>query len=373
MAANVPQAPRSGPVIDTSSLPIEAELERVVPLRVRATDDISGLRSIEVFINGTLVQAPQLLEGQQTAQVNFGYIPTTLTPVTIIVRSTAIDDRTSQVVHIFNVVEASPDGPEAVVGFDLPIAENDDPFDLALEFGVCPTRLVQANPGLGAIQPGDSILIPTEGSLSPTNYEECASIGQDTIEVINFFENPRLGIRRTFLASLYPIDPRYQVTPGRAFECSAFFTGVDGTSRGCPPEKSEFHTGIDIAAPNGTDLYSVSDGVVTWAGTFKDWMGANFTPDICHTIAGSEPPHEGYGNMVLIETTINGVKYEFLYAHLSVINVSIGDRIDGSGFVIGLIGSTGCSTAPHLHFEVRERGRVIDPIAFLEDQTENTG
>ncbi len=381
--ANNPLPPRPGPIIDLSALPVEAELEKVVPLRIRATDTISGLRSVEVYIDGKLVQAPQLLAGQQTAQVNFGYIPTVFQSVTVTVRAVAndnnddpSDDRISEAVHVFNVVEPRDDGTEAVEGFDLLIVENDDPFELALEFGVCPTRLVQANPSLAAIQPGQSIFIPTDGDLRPTTYEECQAIGQDTIEVINFFNNPTLGIRRTFLTALYPIDQRYGITPGRAFECSSFFTGVDGSNRGCSSDKPWFHTGIDIGAPKGTELYSVSSGTVTWAGSFKDWIfatsGRDYT-DECFKFAGSEEPHEGYGYMVVIETTLNGIKYEFLYAHLSVISVEIGDKIQGEGFVIGRVGSTGCSTAPHLHFEVRERGSVIDPVKFLEEMTANAG
>lgn len=381
VVANVPAQSRPGPTIDLSSLPIEAELERIVPLRIRVTDTIAGVRAVEVYINGDLVQAPQLLEGQQTALINFGYIPTDLNDFTVLVRAVANDDnddprddRVSEALHSIEVIQPLPDAPDAVEGFDLPIAANDDPFQLALEFGVCPTQLVQFNPTLASIEPGDNLFIPTAGSnLNPTTYEACAGQGLDTIDVINFFNNPLLGIRRTFLAELYPIDPRYAVTPGRAFECSSFFTGVDGSTRGCPPDKPNFHTGIDIGAPNGTDLYSVSPGIVTWAGSFKDWLfsidGRDYT-DECFKFAGSEEPHEGYGNMVIIQTTINGVRYEFFYAHLSVMLVEIGQQVEGPGFVIGRVGSTGCSTAPHLHFEVREQGSVIDPIEFLEEQTE---
>ena len=72
-------------------------------------------------------------------------------------------------------------------------------------------------------------------------------------------------------------------------------------------------------------------------------------------LTGYEPA--GYGRFVEIQ---HGEGLTSLYAHLSRVDVRPGDRVDG-GAAIGAVGSTGYSTGPHLHFEVRRRGRPLDP------------
>ncbi len=94
------------------------------------------------------------------------------------------------------------------------------------------------------------------------------------------------------------------------------------------------HTGIDIAVPTGTEVKSTMDGKVIYAG----WN------------------NQGYGNLVIVE---NGA-YRTYYAHLSSIPVSVGDKVK-AGTTIGLSGSTGNSTGPHLHYEIRKNGIAIDP------------
>lgn len=100
----------------------------------------------------------------------------------------------------------------------------------------------------------------------------------------------------------------------------------------------KMHTGIDYAAPTGTKILAPSDGVVT----FRGWKG-------------------GYGNTVML-THANGT--ETLYAHMSayVSGVDVGARVR-AGEVIGLVGSTGRSTGPHLHYEVRIGGQHVNPAA----------
>nr|WP_255647812.1 M23 family metallopeptidase [Ensifer sp. IC4062] len=98
------------------------------------------------------------------------------------------------------------------------------------------------------------------------------------------------------------------------------------------------HAGIDFRAPIGTRIRSAAAGTVTTAG-----------------------PTGGYGNMVEIDHG-NGVITR--YAHLSVILVSVGDHVRADD-VIAKSGSTGRSTGPHLHYEVRIDGRAVDPVLFL--------
>jgi murein DD-endopeptidase MepM/ murein hydrolase activator NlpD len=102
--------------------------------------------------------------------------------------------------------------------------------------------------------------------------------------------------------------------------------------------EAEFHAGLDIAAPTGTSVVTGGTGEVTFAG-FKN----------------------GYGNVVMID---HGNGYETRYAHLSQINTGVGASVT-RGDLIGRVGSTGRSTGPHLHYEVRLGGRPLNPRRYL--------
>ncbi|MDY6065881.1 MAG: peptidoglycan DD-metalloendopeptidase family protein [Finegoldia sp.] len=102
---------------------------------------------------------------------------------------------------------------------------------------------------------------------------------------------------------------------------------------------TEFHTGLDIAAPMGTEIVAAEDGVVS-------------------SISSSG---YGYGNLLKIQHD-NGA--ETYYAHLSGFNVSVGQRVK-RGELVAFMGSTGNSTGPHLHFEVRFDGQHTDPLNYL--------
>ncbi|MFH1297107.1 MAG: M23 family metallopeptidase [Bacteroidota bacterium] len=101
----------------------------------------------------------------------------------------------------------------------------------------------------------------------------------------------------------------------------------------------KFHEGVDFTAPVGTEIYASGNGVVIKANR-------NFS---------------GYGNQVIID---HGYTYTTLYAHLSKILVRQGEKVK-RGQVIGLIGNTGKSTAPHLHYEIRKNQRAVNPIYFF--------
>ncbi|MFV0471314.1 MAG: M23 family metallopeptidase [Paludibacteraceae bacterium] len=95
-----------------------------------------------------------------------------------------------------------------------------------------------------------------------------------------------------------------------------------------------FHEGMDFTAPVGTDIYATANGRITGAG----WR-------------------QGYGNCVEIN---HGYGYETLYAHMSVVKVRIGQNVK-RGEIIGLVGNTGKSTGPHLHYEVHYNGQIMNP------------
>ncbi|MCX5725952.1 MAG: peptidoglycan DD-metalloendopeptidase family protein [Candidatus Saganbacteria bacterium] len=99
-----------------------------------------------------------------------------------------------------------------------------------------------------------------------------------------------------------------------------------------------FHTGIDLGASYGTPIGAADGGEIILSG----WW-------------------DGYGKAVVID---HGSNTTTVYGHMSRIYVEKGDMV-AKGQVIGLIGSTGYSTGPHLHFEVRKSGSPVDPLGFL--------
>ena len=99
-----------------------------------------------------------------------------------------------------------------------------------------------------------------------------------------------------------------------------------------------FHSGMDMAAKRGTPVRVADSGDVVFAG----WWG-------------------GYGKAILVD---HGAGHSTVYGHLSRINVAVGQTVQ-KGSVIGLVGSTGYSTGPHLHFEIRINGKTANPISFL--------
>ena len=98
------------------------------------------------------------------------------------------------------------------------------------------------------------------------------------------------------------------------------------------------HEGIDIAAPTGTAIRAAAGGSVIYAG----WLG-------------------GYGNLVVID---HGNGLATAYGHQSSVAVATGQAVS-QGQTIGYVGSTGHSTGPHLHFEVRVNGVPVDPLGYL--------
>lgn len=100
----------------------------------------------------------------------------------------------------------------------------------------------------------------------------------------------------------------------------------------------EYHTGLDIAVPEGTEVRATADGVVLYAGDGG-----------------------GYGRVVFIQHASGFVT---VYGHNSKLLVVAGQTVK-AGQVISLSGSTGYSTGPHVHYEVRYDGKIADPAYFL--------
>jgi murein DD-endopeptidase MepM/ murein hydrolase activator NlpD len=98
---------------------------------------------------------------------------------------------------------------------------------------------------------------------------------------------------------------------------------------------TRMHNGVDIGGKQGQPVYAAASGEVFHAS----WRG-------------------GYGKCIIL---LHGGEMSTLYAHLSAFNVRLGQRVT-RGQLIGAVGSTGLSTAPHLHFEVRRNGRPVNPL-----------
>lgn len=143
-------------------------------------------------------------------------------------------------------------------------------------------------------------------NLAKNKEKVIASI--PAIQPVNFHDLRRIG---SYFG--YRTDPFYKVT--------------------------KFHEGIDFTAAVGTPVYATGDGVVTEA----------------------EYNRGGYGMCIKIN---HGYSYETFYAHLSRMKVKVGQKIT-RGEVIGMVGNTGKSTAPHLHYEVHKGGQPINPVYFF--------
>lgn len=126
--------------------------------------------------------------------------------------------------------------------------------------------------------------------------------------------------------TIAPLEKHHEVSSGFGMRMHPIF------------KEKKWHRGIDFKAPMGTPVVATADGIIR----FAEEDGA-------------------YGLKVVIE---HDGQYKSMYAHLSAIKVTAGDRII-KGTVIGLVGSTGKSIAPHLHYEVVKNGKPVDPADYL--------
>ncbi len=143
---------------------------------------------------------------------------------------------------------------------------------------------------------------------------------------------PRTGSASAYIPSIWPV-------------MGPLSSGFGSRHNPFGGSSYEFHKGQDIAAPIGTPVIATADGVVVSAR----W-------------------HKGYGNGIYID---NGNGIETRFGHLSRIDVVEGQSIK-RGQQIGLVGSTGRSTGPHLHYEVRINGEATNPLSYLPALTPPT-
>jgi murein DD-endopeptidase MepM/ murein hydrolase activator NlpD len=152
----------------------------------------------------------------------------------------------------------------------------------------------------------------------------------------------RVRLRDSQLAALENVilarDLKKQIHPEGRPVNQGFISSYFGEREDPFTGREAYHKGVDFAGSAGEDVVAVAAGVVTWSGE-----------------------RSGYGNLVEIN---HGDGYVTRYAHNEQTLVKVGDTVK-RGETIALMGSTGHSTGPHVHFEVLRNGRQVDPLSFI--------
>ena len=134
---------------------------------------------------------------------------------------------------------------------------------------------------------------------------------------------------------------------------SFVLTSPFGQRRSPFTKEVDFHAGIDLVAPEGSPIYAPADGFVTFAGRY----------DLKRSVGWWR-----YGNLVVVRS---GDRFVTLFGHCDEVYVKTGQRVR-QGELLATVGSTGWSTSPHLHYEVRRRDedgqfRPVDPRIYILD------
>jgi murein DD-endopeptidase MepM/ murein hydrolase activator NlpD len=252
--------------------------------------------------------------------------------------------------------EAAPKPP---TGFKTYTLQEGETFsDVVTRYGLTTEALVGANPDISSLDTlpvGVELLIPPSAGLVITLQR-----GEDVGELLKTYNISPLEFMQAnkiqsplelrpgkllFLPGVKPQASLDRLAKVREEE-NRYLWPVQGriTSyfgrRNLGMGTASFHRAIDIAVPTGTPITAARSGTVIYA----DWS------------------NHGYGNLVKIQHSGGD---ETWYAHQSEILVSVGQYVKQSE-VIGLVGSTGLSTGPHLHFELHEAGTAVDPLAYLK-------
>lgn len=192
------------------------------------------------------------------------------------------------------------------------LGEESSVWEVAVAFSVEPARIIMANGLVNyELEKGQVLVIP--GYVQPLPQVQTIKVSRTALSHKNTQAMNELP------AIIWPLQGRV----------SSLF----GAHRG-----SQRHNGLDIAAPTGTPIKAVASGEVVLSRFLS-----------------------GYGNTVIIE---HSPGFRTLYAHASRLVAKEGDQV-AAGDTIALVGSTGNSTGPHLHFEIIYRDRRIDPLPIL--------
>ncbi len=242
-------------------------------------------------------------------------------------------------------------------GSVLLIASGQTFLAIALEHGMTVSELAKAN-GVKKLQVGQYVFIPAghqkeaQDAISQTNVSQNGatqngaaqdSSNQDSVQMVSqqdfralHLQTQKMVIARaaSLLAVHQPVVASVQTF---IWPIQGRLTSMYGR-RNVSVGGNTFHGGVDVAAPVGTPIGASKAGTVVKAG----WGGA-------------------YGYVVYVD---HGDGSQTRYGHMSQINVTAGSFVNQRD-VLGLVGSTGASTGPHLHFEIRFDGRSVDPLGYL--------
>lgn len=245
---------------------------------------------------------------------------------------------------------ARHESPGDLALFTYYVKVDDNLFSLASRFNLPYETLTTLN-GLTTaegVQPGRLLLIPSQPGVfldteSPGELDRLMAGWRDSTAAtqslviqrggepvrVAFFLGERFHpLERAFFLGIlfrFPL-PKGKLTSSFGMRISPF-TG-----------HPLFHNGVDLAAPVGTEVYAARDGTVV---------------EVAYNAV--------LGNFIRLD---HGDGYETVYGHLSRTATSLNTRVL-SGTMIGSVGSTGMSTGPHLHFEIRRLGHPEDPVSFL--------
>jgi len=192
----------------------------------------------------------------------------------------------------------------------------------------------------GITQPAD-VSIEAAG-IGGVSESEANLLSKNSLRDINKLYKSSENLNNTFNFLEQSFQKQYlllaatpSISPVKGFISSGF-----GFRRNPFTSISDFHMGIDITAPLGKPVLSAANGIVSFAG-FKS----------------------GYGNLITID---HGYGIQTNYAHLSKILVKVGQKVKRWD-IIGLVGDTGQSTAPHLHYEIVKNNNPVNPLDYMLD------
>jgi murein DD-endopeptidase MepM/ murein hydrolase activator NlpD len=234
----------------------------------------------------------------------------------------------------------------AAAGLALPAAAEENPATAGAPAATKAAPALEAQTVMGVPAEGSELVPAADASAVRTPLTGAPPSGQGANELDNGLG--AAGHDRQF-QQLYASWERE--APGQAIEKSVSIpsgmplaTGRVSSGYGMRNHpvlrRRARHKGIDLAAPTGTPIYATADGVIERA----DWFSS-------------------YGLYISID---HGGALETRYAHMSRLAVTAGQEVS-KGDVIGYVGSTGRSTGPHLHYEVRVDGEAVNPVPYMKE------
>lgn len=375
----------------TTNWRLTAEWHVVRPVLMRYTGHLALLFLALIALIVASIQFPDLSEPAQSAPTEISQeVKSSFEPVSI--RQARINPAASNFNLSFN---SSDDGiitrlalPQTTIPersrsnvITYTVRSGDTVFGIAEKFGLTPYTIYWANTGTLEDNPHRLAVSMVLNILPVDGVYHTVSAGETVADLAEKYsvETEALYNEWNPLEEGEPLTPGTQlvipggqrefvvwqlpqtvssnagnsINRGRAGVCLGEYSGLPGRGWFDWPTASRrisgwyfrdarnpAHGGLDIGLRTGDPIYAADGGVVIFAG----WWGAN-----------------GYGYLIVIDH-LNG--RQTWYAHLSQVNVVCGQQVS-AGSVIGLGGSTGWSTGPHLHFEIRENGTPYNPLSYL--------